>query len=97
MLRIALAATTAGLATLGGGYLALNAAGEETAPAPIAAAPASSPMVATATNAPPERSITPATSITFSVGFVGVSIHTSFVSGRTEAATRSRSVWSTIV
>ena len=49
MLRIALAATTAGLATLGGGYLALNAAGEETAPPARVAAPASSPMVATAT------------------------------------------------
>ena len=47
MLRIALAATTAGLVTLGGGYLALNAAGEEPAPARLAAA--ASPMVATAT------------------------------------------------
>jgi cell wall-associated NlpC family hydrolase len=51
MLRIALAATTAGLVTLGGGYLALGAAGEERAPAPVAAA-ASSPMVATATPEP---------------------------------------------
>lgn len=48
MLRIALATTTVGLVTLGGGYLALGAAGEEGAPAPVAAA-ASSPMVASAT------------------------------------------------
>lgn len=48
MRRIAIAATTAGLFTLGGGYLALGAAGQDE-PAAVAAAPATSPMVATAT------------------------------------------------
>ena len=48
MRRIAIAATTAGLFTLGGGYLALGAAGQEEPPAQ-AAAPVTSPMVATAT------------------------------------------------
>jgi cell wall-associated NlpC family hydrolase len=52
MLRIALAATTAGLVTLGGGYLALGAAGEERPAAAPVAAVASSPMVATATPTP---------------------------------------------
>ncbi|MBE2319089.1 hypothetical protein DVA67_024150 [Solirubrobacter sp. CPCC 204708] len=51
MLRIALAATAAGLVTLGGGYLALGAAGEEPAVARTAA-PASSPMIAAATPEP---------------------------------------------
>ena len=51
MLRIALAATTAGLVTLGGGYLALSAAGEER-PAAVPAAAVSSPMVASATPEP---------------------------------------------
>jgi hypothetical protein len=47
MLRIAIAATTAGLLTLGGGYLALGAAeGQEPAKRPVAAV--GSPMVASA-------------------------------------------------
>ena len=46
MRRIALAFTTAGLLTLGGGYLALGAAGDEAA-APAAPRAATSPMVAT--------------------------------------------------
>src|SRR3954454_7247497 len=45
MRRIALAFTTAGVLTLGGGYLALGAAGEEPAQ-PVVAAATSSPMVA---------------------------------------------------
>lgn len=48
MRRVAIAATTAGLFTLGGGYLALGAAGQEE-PQARAAAPVTSPMVATAT------------------------------------------------
>jgi cell wall-associated NlpC family hydrolase len=51
MFRIAVAATTAGLVTLGGGYIALGAAGEERVPAPVPAA-VTSPMVATATPSP---------------------------------------------
>ena len=50
MRRIAIAATTAGLFTLGGGYLALGAAGQEE-PQAQAAPPVTSPMVATATPA----------------------------------------------
>jgi len=50
MRRVAIVATTAGLFTLGGGYLALGAAGqEEPAAKAQAAAPVTSPMVATAT------------------------------------------------
>ncbi len=41
--------------------------------------------------------MTPARSITLSVGFVGVSTQTTFVSSRTAADTASRSRWSTIV
>ena len=49
MLRIAAAFTTAGLLTLGGGYLALGASGQDTPPAAAVAATAtSSPMVAAA-------------------------------------------------
>lgn len=50
MRRIALAATTAGLFTLGGGYLALGAAGQdEAAKQAVAATAPSSPLVATPT------------------------------------------------
>ncbi|MDA0184705.1 C40 family peptidase [Solirubrobacter phytolaccae] len=52
MRRIGIAATTAGLFTLGGGYLALGAAGQDEPVARAAAAPVTSPMVATATPAP---------------------------------------------
>ena len=43
------------------------------------------------------RATTAARSTVLSVGFVGVSTQTSFVSGRTACATGSRSRWSTIV
>jgi hypothetical protein len=45
----------------------------------------------------PIRSMTPATSTTFNMGLVGVSIHTSRVLSVTAAATAPRSVWSTMV
>jgi hypothetical protein len=45
MRRIALMATTAGLATLGGGWYALGAAGQDQ-PAPVAVAAAKTPLVA---------------------------------------------------
>ena len=54
-------------------------------------------VLSTATKASRARATIAGTSITFSVGFVGVSTHTSFVSGVTAASTASRSVWSTIV
>jgi cell wall-associated NlpC family hydrolase len=56
MRRIALATTTAGLLTLGGGYLALGAAGDETVPPPPAPA-ASSPMVAAAPTTTPDDAV----------------------------------------
>jgi cell wall-associated NlpC family hydrolase len=45
MRRIAIAATTAGLLTLGGGYLALGAAGQDT-PRPAAVRASSTPLIA---------------------------------------------------
>src|SRR3954470_8044006 len=45
MRRIAIAATTAGLLTLGGGYLALGAAGQDT-PRPVAVRASSTPLIA---------------------------------------------------
>ena len=54
-------------------------------------------VLSTATSASaPAASITPATSITLSAGFVGVSTHTSRVSGRIARRTASRSRWSTM-
>src|SRR4051794_1999333 len=46
MRRIALAATTAGLLSLGGGYLALGAAGSDSAHPAVAARATSTPLVA---------------------------------------------------
>ena len=54
-------------------------------------------VLSTATSTPsPAASITAGTSITLSVGFVGVSTQISLVSGRSAARTASRSVWSTM-
>ena len=44
----------------------------------------------------PTAAISAGRSITLSVGFVGVSTHTSFVSGRSARFTASRSRWSTM-